>query len=396
MNAVEAKSLSKVYRLYPNPRQLLVEYLTFRRRRTHAEFWALKDITFSVPRGGVFGLIGDNGAGKSTLLRVLAGATQPTSGTLVVESPSASLIDLGTGFKPDFTGRDNVRLNCALLGFNARQTEEALQDIVAFSELGKFIDYPLQTYSSGMIMRLGFAVAASVPSRVIFIDEVIAVGDNYFQHKCIDRLSALQRDGRTIVFATHNLHAVKTMCHQVMWLKSGVCEALGPAEDVVARYSDYTRARDGCAAEEQHAVTHQSRHVSVLGVRVVGADGREAAEFETGQRVAVEVDFRADAPVVDPAFGVAIHRNDGVYCFGPNTAWDKVLYGEYCGDYRLSITYPALPLLAGSYLVSVGIFDREHVVPYVYHDRMYGFAVRTSRPEYGMVLIEHEWGIRKL
>jgi ABC-type polysaccharide/polyol phosphate transport system ATPase subunit len=395
MNAVEARNLSKLYRLYPSPRQLLVEYLTLRRRRMHAEFWALKDITFSVPQGGVFGVIGDNGAGKSTLLRVLAGATQPTSGTLVVESPSASLIDLGTGFKPDFTGRENVRLNCALLGFDARQTEEALKDIVAFSELGKFIDYPLQTYSSGMIMRLGFAVAASVPSRVIIIDEVIAVGDNYFQHKCIERLAALQREGRTIVFAAHNLHAVKTMCHQVMWLKNGMCEALGPAEDTVARYVDHTRAREGCVDEAPKTVTRESRDITIAAVRVLGADGKEKADFDTGERVEVQVDFRAETPVLDPAFGVAIHRNDGVYCYGPNTAWDKVLYGEYSGEYRLSIIYPAFPLLAGSYLLSVAIFDREHVVPYVYHDRMYGFRVRGNVPDNGIVRIAHEWRIEK-
>ena len=392
MNAIEVSQLSKTFKLYSSARHLLLEYLTLHRLTRHAEFKALQDISFSVPSGRTLGIIGANGAGKSTLLRILAGGTQPSSGTMRVDGPSTDLIDLGTGFKPDFTGRENVRLNCALLGMNAAQSEVALQEVLEFSELGEFLDYPIRTYSSGMNMRLGFAVAVSVRARVLLVDEVIAVGDNYFQRKCIDKITAMNDEGQTIVMATHNIHAVKTMCQQAMWLNKGRCEALGPAEEVASRYLDYTREKQG-ESDGKTLAPQGEGQVEILSVRTLDADGAEREEFSTGDRVTVEVAIDVKQRVESPAFGISLHRNDGVYCFGPNTSWDEVLYGEYQGKYRLSISYPAFPLMSGTYLISVGIFDKNHVVPYAFHDRLYSFRILGSRPEYGIVHLDHEWNI---
>jgi len=394
MNAIEVSSLSKNFRLYSSARHRMLEYLTLNRLRRHTEFRALQDISFTVPGGGILGIIGDNGAGKSTLLRILSGATQASNGEIRVEGPASSLIDLGTGFKPEFTGRENVRLNCALLGLSAAESEKALDEVLEFSEIADFIDYPIRTYSSGMVMRLGFAVAVSVRSRVLLVDEVIAVGDNYFQRKCIDKLTEMNREGQTIVLATHNLHAVKTMCQQAMWLKNGRCEALGPAEEVASRYLDYSREQkdDG---DELPKERDTEDAVEIHAVRTLDADGVERTEFDTGDHVTVEVDLETKRRLDSPAFGISLHRNDGVYCFGPNSTWDKVLYGEYEGRYRLTISYPAIPLMGGVYLISVGIFDKNHVIPYVFHDRQYSFRIIGSRPEYGIVLLDHQWDIEQ-
>ena len=477
---IEAHGVGKRFDIYLNDRSRLSEFLG--RRRHHQEHWALRDVSFSVPRGQSFGVIGSNGAGKSTLLKLIAGISEPTRGRLQVNAPISTLLDLGLGFHQNFTGRENVFLNCQLLGMSRDQIEARLADIVAFAELGEFIDYPVRTYSSGMSLRLGFAIAAHMDSEVFLVDEVLAVGDQYFQRKCVRKIQDFVQEGRTIVLVSHDLHAIRSLCDTVLWLDSGEVRALGPAREVIEQYMDVDRELVGmqrrprpvavpdpepapsqdeevgervsspmggsaeqgsavsmpggggqgvvrytahdpdprlrkalveaCALPDaaqrwaqplqtapyenydgERAVLIGSGEARILQVRILDAKGHVRERFRSGEPLAVAVTFQTTEPIERPILGVAIHRNDGVYVYGPNTRFDQVLDGTYEGIYTFFLHYPELPLLAGRYRVSVAIFDKGHLKPHVWHNQLYEFEVAQQVEDHGMVQIPHSWGL---
>ena len=217
---IEAEGLSKRFEIYLNDRSRFFEF--FGRRRHHEEHWALRDLSFKVRRGRSFGVIGANGAGKSTLLKLIAGISEPTRGRLEVKAPLSTLLDLGLGFHSNFTGRENIFLNCTLLGMDRDEIEARLPAIIGFAELGEFLDYPVRTYSSGMALRLGFAIAAHMDSEIFLVDEVLAVGDQYFQRKCVRKIEEFLELGRTIVLVSHDLHAIRSLCDDALWLDQGL------------------------------------------------------------------------------------------------------------------------------------------------------------------------------
>jgi lipopolysaccharide transport system ATP-binding protein len=238
---IEARDLSKCFEIYLNDRSRFFEF--FGRRRHHEEHWALKEVSFQVERGRSFGVVGPNGAGKSTLLKIIAGISAPTSGELVINASMSTLLDLGLGFHPNFTGRENIALNCSLLGLSREEADARIPEIIAFAELASFIDYPVRTYSTGMMLRLGFALAAHTDSEVFLVDEVLAVGDQYFQRKCIRKIEEFVEAGRTIVLVSHDLHAVRSLCHHALWIDGGRVQAVGTSREIVDRYMGLERVR---------------------------------------------------------------------------------------------------------------------------------------------------------
>ena len=222
---IEARGLSKCFEIYLNDRSRFFEF--FGRRRHHEEHWALRDVSFEVERGRSFGVVGPNGAGKSTLLKIIAGISAPTRGQLNIHASMSTLLDLGLGFHPNFTGRENIALNCSLLGLTRDQADERIPEIIGFAELDAFIDYPVRTYSTGMMLRLGFAIAAHTEADIFLVDEVLAVGDQYFQRKCIRKIEEFVEQGRTIVLVSHDLHAVRSLCHHAIWLDGGRVQGIG-------------------------------------------------------------------------------------------------------------------------------------------------------------------------
>jgi ABC-type polysaccharide/polyol phosphate transport system ATPase subunit len=450
---VSASHIAKEFRIYLNDRSRFFEF--FGRRKRHDEHWALKDVSFEVPRGGSFGIIGANGAGKSTLLRLIAGISEPTRGTIAVRGSFSSLLDLGLGFHPTFTGRQNIHLNCALLGMKPKEIEERIPRMIAFAEIEEFIDYPVRTYSSGMALRLGFGIAAYLESELFLIDEVLAVGDQYFQRKCIRKIEEFVDAGKSIVLVSHDLHAIRNLCDTVMWLDHGEVKAIGPSREVVEKYMDLDRELAGMGAivsgprvsrepktepspkpplvrftstekdeclkkalleacavpnaralweEEVRAETYEeydgesavvigSGEVRVLRVQLLDGQGRERHRFKSGEAMVVAVTFRTTEPVERPVMGVAIHRNDGVYVYGPNNRFDEVLDGVYEGIYTYYIHYPQLPLLAGSYRISVAVFDKHHLKPHVWHNQLYDFEVAQDVEDHGLVRMKHAWGL---
>ena len=240
---IRARGVGKRFDIYLNDRSRFFEF--FGRRKHHQEHWALRDLDFSIQRGRSFGVIGANGAGKSTLLKLIAGISEPTRGVLEVNAPMSALLDLGLGFHQNFSGRENIFLNCSLLGMKRDEVEQRIPDMIRFAELGEFIDLPVRTYSSGMALRLGFAIAAHMDSEVFLIDEVLAVGDQQFQRKCVNKIEEFLDKGRTIVLVSHDLHAIRSLCDEVLWLDSGEIRAIGPAREVVERYLDVDREQAG-------------------------------------------------------------------------------------------------------------------------------------------------------
>lgn len=450
---VSAHNISKQFRIYLNDRSRFFEF--FGRRKRHETHWALKDVSFEVPRGGSFGIIGANGAGKSTLLRLIAGISEPTQGHLQVRGSFSSLLDLGLGFHPTFTGRQNIHLNCALLGMKPKEIEERIPQMIAFAEIEEFIDYPVRTYSSGMALRLGFGIAAHLDTDLFLIDEVLAVGDQYFQRKCIRKIEQFVDAGKSIVLVSHDLHAIRNLCDTVMWLDHGEVKAIGPARQVVEQYMDLDREMaamgavlpgprlsrepktepfsapplvrfrstekddrlkkallEACAVPNAQVIWEQevaaesyeeydgesavvigSGEVRVLRVQLLDGQGRERKRFKSGEAMVVAVTFRTTEPVERPVLGVAIHRNDGVYVYGPNNRFDGVLDGTYDGIYTYYIHYPKLPLLAGTYRISVAVFDKHHLKPHVWHNQLYDFEVAQDIEDHGLVRMEHAWGL---
>jgi len=446
--------VSKRFDIYLDDRGRFFEF--FGRRKHHREHWALKDVSFTIKRGEPFGVIGSNGAGKSTLLKLIAGISEPTTGTLDVRSPVTTLLDLGLGFHGTFTGRENVYLNCTLMGMRRDAVDALLPEMIAFAELGDFIDLPVRTYSAGMKLRLGFAVAAHMDADVFLVDEVLTVGDEYFQRKCVRKIEQLLDRGSTIILVSHDLHAIRSLCETVLWLDRGEVRALGPAREVVDRYVNLQREREGLSirqgrqhlqaiagdgepkpatrvagwtatvddphlkraitescylpdaesmwAESANTVPYErydgenpvvigSGEVQVLSVQILDGQGRPRQRFQTGEAMVVAVSFRTTEPVERPIMGVALHRNDGTYVYGPNTRFDGVLDGTYHGIYTYFIHYPRLPLLAGEFRVSVAVFDKQHLHPHVWYNQLFEFEVAQTKEDHGIVAMDHAWGL---
>jgi ABC-type polysaccharide/polyol phosphate transport system ATPase subunit len=356
--------------------------------------WALRDVRFDVPRGGALAIVGENGSGKSTLLDLLMGATRSTEGTLAVARPVASLLELGAGFFLELSGRDHAVQMGLLAGLGKSEARRLAVAVGEFAELGSFFDRPVRTYSAGMVMRLGFALAASLAAPVTLVDEALAVGDGYFQRKCIDRMRELRAAGSTLVVASHDLHALRGLCDRALWLRFGRVEALGPSDEVLGRYEEHLRRR--AAREDAPKGRHGTGEVVIREVRLSDGAGRPATELRSGETLRVEVVFEARRPVESPVMGVALFREDGVYCYGPNTKFDGCLAGTYAGRYRLTAEFPDLPLLTGNYEVSVAFYDKDHVYAYAWDHRLYPFRVVSDRPDHGVVFLKHHFTVEKV
>jgi lipopolysaccharide transport system ATP-binding protein len=387
---IAAEGLGKVFRMYGRPLDRVREWVGGRAR--HEEFWALRDLDLTVTEGEAIGIIGENGAGKSTLLGLLTGTTTPSTGRLTVRGTVAAILELGAGFHPEFTGRHNARMYAAL--FALPDVDGLLDRVIDFSELGHFIDQPVRTYSSGMYLRLAFALAVNIDPEVLVIDEALAVGDQHFQTRCVERIAGFRGRGRTIVFCSHNMYQVKKLCDRALWLHQGRVAALGAVDEVVDAYLEHSRARDvsDAAASEGRAT-----EASVLRIVRVDAEGPHGAPLETLQsgdpltvRVWIE---RAPGSDVVPGVGIAIVRNDGLVCYCVSTEMDGIRMQPMTdGTFAIALHFPALPLLGGGYYLNVATTDdRGGLLAYDVRERLSPFRVRNPAHDYGLVRLGHSW-----
>ncbi len=366
--------------------------LVRRNGRSREEFWALQDVSFTVEHGETVGIIGPNGAGKSTVLKLISRILEPTSGQIVVRGRVGALLELGAGFHPDLTGRENIYLNGSILGLSRAEIRRRLDDIIGFAELERFIDVPVRHYSSGMYVRLGFSVAVHTDPEILLVDEVLAVGDAAFQRKCLERINELRRAGVTVLFVSHSAETVRALCTRALWLENGRLVADDVAEAVVLRYLE--RSRDGMGVVQPGSDERRwgTGRIRIIRVRLLDGEGQERQRFRTGEPLTVEIRYRAEERVERPVFGLAIHRSDGVHITGPNTRFAGLEIPYVEGEGTVRYTVAALPLLEGLYFISVSAHNWEDTEMYDYQDRLYPFRVLSSEGEqYGVITLEGEW-----
>jgi ABC-type polysaccharide/polyol phosphate transport system ATPase subunit len=419
--AVRAREVAKVYRRFLHKNQFktlksaLLTGSLLSDLRPDQTFTALDAVSFEVPRGCTFGVIGENGSGKSTLLKLLAGITKPTRGQIEVDGRISALIELGAGFHPEISGRENVAINGIMLGLSKREVEERFEEIVAFAELEDFIEAPVKTYSSGMYVRLGFAVAIHVDPDVLLIDEVLAVGDEAFTRKCLDKIGEFRRRGKTILLVTHSLGLVEKMCDDVIWLRHGRVADRGDPKRVVDAYLTYVAGGEEArltqehqrAAEEVVAVPSPpsaeepaphgyregrwgSRDIEITGVTLRDARGRRRYVYAPGETLAIELSVRVHHPVDDFVFGLGLFTADGVSVYGTNTHIEEYRSKRAEGDGLVRLVLENLRLVEGTYLLDVAAHKRDGT-PFDYHRGLYSFRVKSRIKDVGSYRPEHQW-----
>jgi ABC-type polysaccharide/polyol phosphate transport system ATPase subunit len=383
--ALRVEGVSKQYRIYDRPSDRLKESLTRGRWKCHREFWALKDISFEVEAGTTTGIIGPNGCGKSTLLQIITGTLEPTHGNVWHEGRISALLELGAGFNPEFTGVENVFMNGALLGFSHAEIKELLPRIERFAEIGDFIHQPVKTYSSGMYVRLAFAVAISVDPQILIVDEALAVGDVIFQHRCMRRLKEMQESGATILFVSHDPGAIRALCTRAILLNTGRMESEGKPTDVLKRYQKIIMAREEAYEVSEHDAEEQTveienppleegrtlnqysfRHgdgsAEVLDVALHDSARRPIELVESGDPVYVRVRARFNKDVLDPVCGFILRNRHGIHLYGTNTEIQQIDIGEVGRGEAIEVTFSFNCWLApDSYSVTVALHSSDAI-----------------------------------
>jgi len=434
--AIEVVRASKIYRRYSQRKQFatlksaLLNGSLISSLRPDETFTALNDVNLTVPKGSTLGVIGRNGSGKSTLLKLVAGITKPTTGAVRVDGRISALIELGAGFHPEISGRENVFINGIMLGLSKREVSQRFDEIVDFAEMREFIDAPVKTYSSGMYMRLGFAVAIHVDPEVLLVDEVLAVGDEGFTHKCLDKFADFKRRGKTILLVTHSLGLVERFCDEALWLDAGRIKGSGDPKRIVDAYltdieqreerelaASDSRARESASAavispdEPASAVLPDnpvetatapadmfrategrwgSREVEITDVTIVSSDGQPGHVFQSGEPLEIHIRLRAPLAVDDLVVGVGLFNAEGICCYGTNTSIEDLTAERLSGDAEAVFAIDALDLVEGTYKLDVGVHKQDGF-PHDYHRLLYTFHVKSRAKDVGIYRPKHTW-----
>ena len=434
--AIELQNVTKIYRRYGGRhfstlKSALLRRSVIRDLAPADTFAAVKDLSFSVPAGSTFGVMGRNGSGKSTALKLVAGITKPTSGSVSVHGRISALIELGAGFHPEISGRENVYINGIMLGLTKREIQNKFAEIVEFAEMERIIDAPVKTYSSGEYMRLGFAVAIHVDPDVLLVDEVLAVGDEGFTHKCLDKFSEFKRRGRTILLVTHTLDLIEKFCDEAIWLDGGEKRAEGDPKRVVSTYlaavaegeeiqlaEGDARAQKAVsdaptpsldedvpaqeAAELEAAAAEPpdmfradegrwgSREVEITSVELCGPDGKPAHVFQSGESMSINLRVAAKNPVDDYIFGIGLFNVEGVCCYGTNTGLEQYESARFSGEGEVRFIIGGLDLVPGTYKLDVAAHNKDGY-QYDYHRLLYTFRVKSRLHDTGIYRPRHAW-----
>jgi len=421
--AVIVEDLTKLYRKYSQKRRFqtmksaLIKGDLFRQLRPEEVFLALEKVSFTVEKGETFGIIGSNGAGKSTLLKIIAGTLRSTYGKVLVDGRISALIELGAGFHPEISGRENIYINGIILGLSKKEIQQRFDDTVRFAELEEFIEHPIKTYSTGMYLRLGFAIAINVEPDVLLIDEVIAVGDEAFYRKCLDKIKEFQWKKKTILIVSHALGMIKTLCDRAVLLQKGRVKQIGDPRMVVDAYLSDVAEKEERELSRLHSQTLEqyvlgaeakpegeapspateyekkrwgSREIEIREVKLLDKRGQERHVFNSGEPMEIRMTIYARKKIKDFIFGVGIFNSGGIACYGTNTHIEKFAPQEVSGEGMVSFKIERLDLIEGTYFLDVAAHQIDGT-PYDYHRQLYTFRVKSLIADIGVFRPQHQW-----
>ncbi len=409
MHSIEIKGVSKKFSrhgrrpIMTSLKSYILYDLWHPRKDTGRDLlWALKDVTLQIEKGTTLGIIGRNGSGKSTLLKLISGILKPDEGAITVQGNIAALIELGAGFHPELSGRENVIINGIILGLSKNQIKAKFDEIVEFAEMGEYIDDPVRTYSSGMYMKLAFSVAIHVVPDILIIDEILAVGDESFQAKCLEKVRDLRKSGKTILLVSHDLNAVEQMCDQVCLLDQGACFKIGEPNSVIATYHQLLHTNAEAVRRTLHYQNVPNRwgnkEMEITAVNFVKSDGTMGNVFRTNEPFAVHIEYIAHKEIEKPMFGVAIHREDGFHVNGTNTKISDFNTSTVKGEGAVEYSIDSLPLLPGRYNFTAAIYNYTGSICYDHWDKHFPFIVLESekvKGNLGVAYLPCQWRMLK-
>lgn len=402
MEVIKVENVSKKFK----NRNLLNQYTTLKSlllkkkssTNNNSSIYALKNISVSIKKGQTIGVIGHNGSGKSTLLKVISKIYRPDSGQIWVKGRVSSLIELGAGFHPEFSGRENVFINGIILGLSKKEIRKKFRLIVEYADLEKFIDAPVRTYSSGMFMRLAFSVAVNIDPDILLIDEVLAVGDEAFSKKCGKRFEEFQKSGKTLVIVSHDLLAIEKWCEEVIWLNQGAIQAVGQPKKIIDQYKNSVSPNDSSGKEPLQNTNKSleqgrrwgSKEIEIASIKLLDNSKKERFSYITGEKMTIEISYKVHKHVAEPVFGFGIYRPDGICCYGSNTDIGNIHINELKKDGVVSIDISHLDLIEGLYHLDIAVHDRnDHA--YDYLSRCLSFLMSSDIKDAGIIRLRHTW-----
>lgn len=418
-NAIEVHNVTKSFKVYLDKGRTLKEKILFQNRRKFERRTVLDDISFEVKKGEAIGLIGQNGCGKSTTLKLLTRIMYPDSGTIEMSGRVSSLIELGAGFHPDMSGRQNIYINASIFGLSRKEIDARMDDIISFSELEEFIDNPVRTYSSGMYMRLAFSVAINVDADILLIDEILAVGDANFQAKCFNKLREIKAAGTTIVIVSHSLGQIEQICERSIWIQDGKIRAMGvpyeihlmyldfmgqKRQDIIEKEQEKRKKKENSKSEENDCnpdtdSEKQKRRwgngaARIESITLYNQERKAVTVFATGEKVYINIRYKVLETVRDAVFGIGIFRIDGLQCYGTNTHIENFEKFDLEQDGEMQITIKDLTLLPGKYWMDFAI-ESQNGVPVDYYTKAREIEIYSSINDVGVTRLSHEWNFNE-
>ncbi|WP_252221705.1 MULTISPECIES: ABC transporter ATP-binding protein [unclassified Clostridium] len=412
MEVIKVNDVYKNFKIYFDKGSTLKEKILFKNRTRHEVHEVLKGVSISINKGEVVGLIGENGSGKSTLLKLMTKIIYPDKGNIEIKGKVSSLLELGAGFHPDMTGRENIYMNASIFGLTKEEIENRIGEIIEFSELGEFIENPVRTYSSGMYMRLAFSVAINVNAEILLVDEILAVGDASFQSKCFKKMQEIKNEGTTIVIVSHDLAAIERLCDKAIWIDNGIKKIESQPHDAIAQYLDKIMNKENNVKNHEENIENKQEVVSnpeenaieekkdrnrtgngkleITSVKIIELDtNKEKYNFKPESKVKIIINYkRNDSIILDTAVGIGIFRNDGVNCYGTNTYIDNAEKLKVKDNGVIEVTLDNIQLLEGEYSLDVALHD-EYGTPYDYIRRIKTFNIYSIIKDTGIFRIKH-------
>lgn len=411
---IKAENLTKMYKMYNKPSDRFKETFSITKKNYYKEFYAMKDVSFDICEGETVGIVGRNGSGKSTLLKMLTGVLNPTSGIMKVNGKVSALLELGAGFNNEFTGMENIYLNGTIMNIPRSEMEKRIPEILSFADIGEHINQPVKTYSSGMFVRLAFAVAINVEPDILIVDEALAVGDTHFQLKCMDKFVEFMKAGKTILFVSHDINSIKRFCKRAIWLNQGKLIMDGNTDEVTDHYLDFLKSelpideylagsgkqkttaaegdKENARQVKLEPVKKEADIAEFKSIEMYDDDGNEIEEVTHGQNVNVRIKYQvSDLNVKEPVIGVAIRSIDNKYICGLNTLLDNIKISWQLGENQCELSYHNFNLTGGNYYFDIAIFDKTATVPIDYRSKIKTFFVRMDYIAEGVVVLNHHW-----